>query len=232
MRAGLVGRGWLVSHDRHADNLEISPSSPSQVVRLGKYGDAKGWEHRSVAMIRMKFPGYHFTLCVNHVRSGSQVKVAGKTAEARKKFKQEVILRAFENAITYNASTGASTPGSAENLGANLGTFMVGDFNLDLPAVQDVVQDARVKAETVSVVGAVRFPPGGWVAGSWAHPPGELPAKSRSPPTLPPDEWPVIIIMPSSSSSSHRPHHVIIIILPSPPSSTSPSTSSSSSSSS
>ena len=54
-------------------------------------------------MVRFKFTGYHFTFCVNHVRSGSKVmSVPGKSRDHRDAFKQQVVLRALQAAIAYN----------------------------------------------------------------------------------------------------------------------------------
>ena len=155
-----------MSYDRHADNLRLSNSEPIKVVPLARIDDKtkiRFWKYREVAMIRFKFTGYHFTFCVNHVRSGTRVLVHGDCLRKKTVFKQQVVLRGLLAAIDYNSivNPGASTPGQAnERLGQNIGVVMVGDFNLEVTAVRDALTDPSVQEESMTVFGGLPFP--GW----------------------------------------------------------------------
>ena len=45
-------------------------------------------------------------------------------------------------------------------LGKNLGAIMVGDFNLELTPVKDILTHPSIQAESMTVFGALPFP--GW----------------------------------------------------------------------
>jgi hypothetical protein len=100
---------------------------------------------------------YFFTLCVNHVRAGSKVRLPSK-AGSRLSFKKRVVSRAAAVAVKYNDEVSSKLGGS--NL-QNFGVIIAGDFNLTKQEVSEAasaIERPRSGSDSVQICGGIPFP--------------------------------------------------------------------------
>ena len=144
---------------RHASAMSILDDTTGVVECLAEPSEHLTlWDDRLVAIIHMKLEGsYFFTLCVNHVRAGTKVKLPTKPA-SKLNFKKKVVSRAAAVAVRYNDEVSSKL--GVPNL-KNFGVIIAGDFNLTRHEVSDAasaIERPRSGSDSVQFIGGQLFP--------------------------------------------------------------------------